>query len=321
MSNCDGIHLSINIPPDPTDEDLQFACQLGVDYVYTWQAESKINVDYLIGLRKKVESYGLTLYNVGSFEIGKNDKIHLALPGRDDAIDRFGRFLRNLGEAGISTTTFTWEPAGVRSTDRGLARGGASARAVNMELLNKEPPSHPGTYTEKDIWDNYTYFIERIIPVAEESGVRLALHPNDPPVPSIGGIPCLIHSFDSYKRAFEIGNSDNLGMEFCTGCWLEGGDQFGDIFEGIKYFVERKKVYIVHFRNISAPLPHFVESFLDDGYMNMGDIMDAFCKAGYEGSMVLDHTPTMVGTTDRRTPNAYAIGYMKGLLRRWRDAN
>ena len=151
--------------------------------------------------------------------------------------------------------------------------------------------------------------------MAEEAGVRLALHPNDPPVPEIGGIPCLIHNFDTYKRAFEIADSDYLGMEFCVGCWLEGGEQFGDIFEGIRHFVEQKKVFIVHFRNVSAPLPQFVETFLDDGYMDMAKIMQAFADAGYSGSIILDHTPSMAPGLGKYVPYAYAMGYMKALLR------
>ncbi|MAG13253.1 MAG: D-mannonate dehydratase [Spirochaetales bacterium] len=319
--NCDSIHLGVKISPRPTDEDLRFASQLGVEYVYTWQKEEQIDIDYLVELKRKVESFGLVLYNVGAAGLGKNDKIHLALPGRDEAIERFAAFIRNLGKAGIGTTTFTWEQAGVRSTKKEPTRGGAIARAVNMDVLAQEPPSHPGVFTDDDMWENFAYFMSRIIPVAEAAGVRLALHPNDPPVPSIGGIPCLIHSFESYKRAFEIGDSDSLGMEFCTGCWLEGGEKFGDILAGIRYFVERKKVFIVHFRNVSSPLPHFVESFLDDGYMDMAKVMQTFCNAGYDGSLILDHTPLMAGSTDDRTPTAYAIGYIKGLMRQDRKSS
>ena len=116
MDNSDGIKLSLRIPPDPTDEDLQYVCQLGINHVYTWQKEEKIDLNYLKNLRRKVESFGITLYNLGAAELGKNDKIHLALAGRDEAIERFSQFIRNLGDAGISTTTFTWEPAGARSS-------------------------------------------------------------------------------------------------------------------------------------------------------------------------------------------------------------
>ncbi len=153
-----------------------------------------------------------------------------------------------------------------------------------------------------------------MLPEAEKAGVRLALHPNDPPVPDIGGIPCLIHNTDSYRQAFAKAESEWLGMEFCCGCWLEGGDAFGQILEDLRYFVRQKKVYIVHFRNISAPLPHFVETFLDDGYMDMKKIIQVLAEENYDGTIIYDHTPSMVEAAGPGAVAAYAIGYMKGLI-------
>ena len=144
------------------------------------------------------------------------------------------------------------------------------------------PYTHGRAYSDDEIWENYTYFIRQMMPVCEEAGVRLALHPNDPPSSQpLGGIPCLIHSFDTYKRAFAIANSPALGMEFCCGCWLEGGAGFGDIFEGIRTFTAEDRILIVHFRNVTAPLPRFVETFLDNGYMDMYQVMKTFVQAGY----------------------------------------
>jgi mannonate dehydratase len=312
----DGIRIATRIPAEPTDVDFQLASRLGVEYVYIWLNEDQLDVDTLTSIRTRAESHGLTLFNAASEGVCKNPKIHLALPGRDEAIEAFATFIRNLAAAGVHTTTFTWEPARVRSSESVVTRGGAIARAVNMDVLQQEPSSHEGDYSEDDIWRNFEYFIERIIPVAEEVGVRLALHPNDPPVPSIGGIPCLIHNMACHQRAFEICDSDYLGMEFCTGCWLEGGQNFGEIFEGIRHFVERGKVFIVHFRNVSSPLPHFAECFIDDGYMDMHKLMKAFHAAGYRGTIVPDHVPQMDYNVheDDVVATAHAIGYMKALL-------
>jgi mannonate dehydratase len=316
VTDTPGIKICVMVSPDTRDEELIFAKQLGVTHVFTWvDTEGPSEYQSLFSIRKKIESFDLTLHNVGHNKLAKVDRIHLNLPGRDEAIERFKEFIRNLGKAGIHTTTFTWEQALARSTAPERVRGGALARAVDMEVLQKEPPSHEGKYTEKDIWDNFTYFIEQVIPAAEEAGVRLALHPNDPPVPQIGGIPCLIHSFETYKRAFAIADSDNLGMEFCVGCWLQGGKNFGDLFEGIKHFVERNKVFIVHFRNVSSSHPHFVETFLDEGYMDMYRVMRAFQEAGYDGTMINDHTPHMINDPGDSKAIAYAVGYMKALLK------
>ena len=312
------IKLSMSVGPEPSDEELLFAGQLGLDCVYTWVSGQKQGYEYLSALRQRVEDAGLTLWNVGSGEVGKCDKIHLALPGRDEKIDKFQTFVRDLGRAGIHTTTFTWEQSGVWSSEPGKTRG-AVARRVDLDEMRKRPFTHGREYSEEELWENFQYFMERIIPVAEEAGVRLALHPNDPPAASLGGVPCLIRSFESYKRAFEIANSPNLGMEFCAGCWLEGGEDFGDILEAIRYFQQDGRIFIVHFRNVSSPLPNFVETFLDNGYMNMYNVMRTFCEAGYDGSMIYDHTPRFAGDFGRGGGIGYAIGYMRALIERAED--
>lgn len=308
--------LSMFIESDPSADELRFAHQLGVDCVYTWVKPEQRSYEYLARLRERVEAHGLRLYNVGNIALGKNDKIHLALPGRDRAIADFQAFVRDLGRAGIGVTTFTWEPTQVWSSAPGETRG-ATTRTVDLDEMLRRPFTHGRAYSEEEIWENYTYFIRQMAPVCEEAGVRLALHPNDPPSPyPLGGIPCLIHSFATYKRAFAAANSRALGMEFCCGCWLEGGDGFGDIFEGIRTFVAEDRVLIVHFRNVSAPLPQFIETFLDNGYGDMYAIMKAFVRAGYRGTMILDHSPKFAGEYAKGSGTAYAIGYMRALMER-----
>ncbi len=308
--------LSLSIKPDPSVEDLLFSRQLGVECLYTWVQGNQRSYDYLDSLRRRVEDAGFTLHNVGNMEVAKSDKIHLALPGRDTVIAQFQEFIHDLGRAGIHVTTFTWEPTRVWSSEPGECRGAVARRGDLNEMLQR-PFTHGRAYSESEIWDNFSYFMERIIPVAEQAGVRLALHPNDPPAPKYGGIPSLIHSFDSYKRAFAIADSHYLGMEFCTGCWLEGGDEgFGNILEGIRYFTEHDKILLVHFRNVSSPLPVFTETFLDNGYMDMYQVMKALYEGGYGNTVTLDHTPKFAGDYARGAGPAYAIGYMKALMQR-----
>ena len=248
--------LSMFIEPEPSDDELLFARQLGVDCVYTWVRTQQRTYEYLARLRERVESYGLRLYNVGNMAVAKNDKIHLALPGRDQCHRRF---------PGVRALTLA-APGSASPPSRGSRRRYGAPRparraarkpaAVDLDEMLRRPYTHGRAYSEDEIWDNYTYFIRQMMPVCEEAGVRLALHPNDPPSPQpLGGIPCLIHSFDTYRRAFAIANSSALGMEFCCGCWLEGGAGFGDIFDGIRTFTAEDRILIVHFRNVTAPLP------------------------------------------------------------------
>lgn len=316
------IKLSMMVSPDPSEDELLFARQLGLQCVYTWVQDHQRGYDYLLGLRQKVEKHGLALWMTGSFTVGKSDRIHLALPGRDQAIADFQQFVRDLGRAGIHTTTFTWEPDKVWSSPPGETRGGARARHVDLAELRSRPNTHGRAYSADEVWANFEYFMQRIIPVAEEAGVRLALHPNDPPTDeALGGIPCLIHSFDDYKRAFAIADryntkGRNLGMEFCRGCWLEGGDKFGDMLQAIRQFVHDGRILITHFRNVTSTLPVFTETFLDNGYMDMYKVMKTFVDAGYDGSMIMDHTPHFAGDFAKGSGTAYAIGYMRALIER-----
>lgn len=310
------LKLSMFINPDPAEDELLFARQLGMDCVYTWLQDDQTSSEYLQALRARVEAHGLILWNAGSMTLGKNDKIHLALPGRDEAIASFQQFIRNLGRAGIGTTTFTWEPDKVWSSPPAETRG-AAARHVDLAELRRRPFTHERAYGRDELWANFEYFIQRIIPVAQEAGVRLALHPNDPPTEEpLGGIPCLIHSFEDYERAFSIANSANLGMEFCCGCWLEGGPAFGNMLQSIRHFHKQKRIFIVHFRNVTSTLPVFTETFLDDGYMDMYQVMKVFVEIGYGGSVILDHTPRFAGGFAAGGGTAYAIGYMRALIER-----
>jgi len=310
------LKLSVRISPEAEPDELAFAKQLGVECVYTWVNDDQRSLAYLTELRHKVEDVGLCLYNVGNMTVAKSDRIHLALPGRDRVIADFQRFVEDLGRAGINVTTFTWEPDQVWSSQPVATRGGARARHVDLDELRARPLTHGREYSEQELWDNFSYFMERIIPTAEQAGVRLALHPNDPPSEALGGIPCLIRNAEAYRKAFRIADSPALGMEFCTGCWLEGGEQFGDVLEGIREFQADGRILIVHFRNVSAPLPTFTETFLDDGYMDMYRIMRVLVETGYAGTVTLDHTPHFAGRFADGGGTAYAVGYMRALIER-----
>ena len=157
------------------------------------------------------------------------------------------------------------------------------------------------------------------MPVAEKVGVKIGIHPDDPPVPELGGIPrCIFGNFEGYKRAMEMADSPNVGLCLCVGCWLEGGAWMGkDVFETIKYFGERDKLFKIHFRNVHQPLPYFIETFLDDGYMDMYKVMRALREVNFDGVIIADHIPLMAG--DRRVSTAFSIGYMKALLERAND--
>lgn len=212
-----------------------------------------------------------------------------------------------LAATGVYYTTYAHMGNGIWSTEREVARG-SRGRAFDLAKAEKGvwngkefrmPLTHGRQFTEKEIWDNYTHWVNQAAPVAEECGIRIGIHPDDPPVEPLGGVPrCIFGSFAGYKRALEIADSDNIGVCLCCGCWLEGGERMGaDVLTAIRYFAERNKLWKVHFRNVDKPLPHFVETHLDAGYYDMYKIMKTLVEVDFRGVVIVDHVPEMVGGT------------------------
>jgi mannonate dehydratase len=312
-----GVKIAAQVSPEPSEIDLQFIRQMGVEYVVMWTDGSHANYDYFDSRRKLFEKAELKVYGIGNGDVHNQDAIVLNLPNRDEKVEEYKRYLRALGKAGIPYTTYAHMANSVWSTDAEETRGGAFARAFDLEKAQKQKPlTHGREYTEEEIWDNYTYFIKQAAPVAEEAGVLIGVHPDDPPGPALGGIPrCIFSSFEGYKRALEIADSPNIGICLCVGCWLEGGESMGkDVLETIHYFGERNKIFKVHFRNINTTLPHFVETFLDNGYMDMYKVMKALREVNFKGVAIPDHIPGMAN--DYKVGTAYTIAYMKALLQR-----
>ncbi len=295
----------------PTEENMLYLKQLGVTWVSLGTGDTvKIaegTAERFTKMREQWEAGGFRVYNIGS-AAGPSGSLHnmpevtLNLPGRDQKIEEYLNYLRYIGKAGITYTTYAHMANGIwRSGRATLPRGysGADCDLTSPAMQSRmQSLSHGRVFTKEEIWDNYTYFIKKVVPVAEEAGVRIGIHPDDPPQPVLGGVPrCIFGNFEGYKKALEIANSPNVGMCLCCGCWLEGGPLMGkDVLETIKYFGGLKKLFKVHFRNVSAPLPHFTESLIDDGYYDMSKVMKALVDAKFEGIAIPDHIPGLGST-------------------------
>ena len=316
------IKIAIQSSPEPTEENIAFYRQMGIEEAVLWTDESKANAEYYTSRQKLFTDHGINVYGFGNSSVHNQDKIVLNLPGRDEKIEQYKQHLRDLGAAGIHYTTYCHMGNGVLSSVRETTRGGASARAFNLNSPNSGTweqknfsgsLSHERKYTTDEMWANYEYFIKAVVATAEENNVKIGIHPDDPPVPVLGGIPRLFSHFDGYKRALEIASSPNVGLCLCVGSWMEGGDKLGrDSFGMIEYFGKQKKIFKIHFRNIDKPLPHFVETFVDDGYTDMYKIMQALKKVDFDGVLIADHIPNMAGGPN--TGTAFSIGYIKALL-------
>jgi mannonate dehydratase len=318
-----GIKLCAQAPARPTDEQLLFLKQIGAEYASVGAPPDLRTAEGFLQIKKRYADAGITVWNIGNTAVHNMPEVTLNLPGRDAKIEEYKQYLRNLGKAGIHYTTYAHMGNGIWSSGHAPVRG-ADAREFDLSSPNKkgfwggktwqEPLSHGRAYTKEEIWENYTYFIKQVAPVAEEAGVRIGIHPDDPPVPVLAGVPrCIFSSFDGYKRALEIADSPNVGICLCCGTWLEGGRQLtGKDPEAMIRHFGAAKIWKIHFRNVSAPLPHFVETFMDNGYYDMYKIMKALYDVGFDGIVILDHSPRMVG--GNYTQTAHGFAYMKGLL-------
>jgi len=336
----------------PTKENLIYLKQLGITWVSLGATPQTATAEGFIKMRETWEEAGFRVYNIGS-GVGPSGSLHnmpevtLNLPGRDQKIEEYLNYIRYLGKAGIPYSTYAHMGNGIWSSGNTITPRGYQARDGNSNSPNwrgswagityTEPLSHGRVYSEEEIWDNYVYFIRKVVPVAEEAGVRIGIHPDDPPKPMIAGVPrCIFSSFEGYKKALEIANSPNIGMCLCIGCWLEGGPLMGkDVVETIKYFGGMKKLFKVHFRNVTAPLPHFTETLIDDGYYDMSKAMQALVDVDFDGIVIPDHVPAVGripgappqqgrggagagGAAPEFRPNAglaYLIGCMNGMLK------
>jgi mannonate dehydratase len=319
-----GIQIGTQMPADASEEEMQLARQLGVEWVMTgFDRPEDHTLENYLALRERFARHGLQIYRLHNHGCHNMEEVTLNLPGRDEKVAQYLAYIRMLGAAGIHYSTYAHMANGIWSTDAEPVRGDARARAFRLDRAAtgfwpgrtwSAPLSHGRRYSEEELWDNYAYFIRRVVPVAEEAGVFIGIHPDDPPVYDLGGVPrCIFGGFAGYRRAIEAADSANVGMCLCVGCWLEGGPLMGkDVVETIRYFGSRRRLFKVHFRNVTAPMPAgFVETLLDQGYGDMYAVMRALQEVGFDGAVISDHLPAIVG--GRRTAEAYAIGYMTAL--------
>jgi mannonate dehydratase len=301
-----------------TDERLRFAKQLGVSGVLlntpVLPGEKRWEFMDLVQLRSTVEEYGLRLEAIENVPLKFYEKAMLGLPGRDEQIENYQETIRNLGRAGIPILGYHWMPNSVWRTSRTTpTRGGALTTSFDLELVKNAPLTHGRVYTEEEMWKNYEYFMRAVLPVAEESGVKLALHPDDPPVESLGGIARLFRNFAGFRHAMEdVAPSRNHGLDFCMGCWSEMG---GGVIDAIKYFGSRGKIFYVHFRDVQGTVPRFSECFIGDGNVDVVEAMRTLKMVGFTGFLIDDHVPRMVDDTDwGHRGRAHATGFILGLL-------
>ncbi len=303
---------------EATPEFLRFAAQFGATDVLLNSANipgtnGRWELPDLVKLRLSVEQYGLKLSALENVPISFYDDIMLGGPKRDRQIENMVHTVRNVARAGIPVFGYHWMPSHVWRTTPASIRCDAIATAFDYAEAGRMPFTHGRDYTEDEMWDNLEHWIKTITPIAEEEGIRLGIHPCDPPVATLGGIPQLFRSFDAYKRLIEVYPSGSNAIEFCQGTFSEM--QGEDIYEMIRYFGERKKILYVHFRNVSGQVPVFHEEFINTGYVDMHRAMKTYHDVGFDGFFIDDHVPqTFQDTEWGHRGRAFANGYIQAMI-------
>jgi len=312
----------------PLDEaDMRLACQVGVTDIVTTMAgvpmtperEQGLAWDYLdlLHLRQRVADAGLTLSVIEGYQL--SDRITLGLPGRDDDLARVCETITNMGRVGIPIycynfmAVFNW----LRTSTSLRGRGDALVTEFNGNELTNAPPTYAGTTSDEQMWANFDYFLQWVLPVAEAAQVKLALHPDDPPLSPVRGLARIMRDVDAFDRVLAMADSPSNTITFCQGNFAAMGNV--DVPAAIRHFGKRGKIAFAHFRDVQGSVPHFSETFHDEGKTDMAATMRAYRDIGYEGPMRPDHAPTMEGESNDNPGymvrgKLFAIGYMRGLL-------
>ncbi|MGE0799843.1 MAG: mannonate dehydratase [Lautropia sp.] len=277
-------------------------------------------VDDLVELRRAVERFGLELFALGHVPPHRFRKALLGLPGRDEEIEHWCATLRAMGRAEIPILQYVWylnDGATVvnwhTSVDTPI-RGGALGEEFDYDLVKDAPLTELGVVSDEQLWESLTYFLKAVIPVAEEAGVRMAMHPADPQVPSLAGLARIMRSPESFDRMLDIVPSPANAINFCQGCFTQMLDAEG-VYEAIRHFGSRGAIAFVHFRNVVGNKEKFIEAFWDDGKVDMVRAIRAYEQAGFTGYLTPDHHPHVIGDSVwGHRSRGFALGYMRGLI-------
>ena len=303
------------------DEKWALVRQMGISDVIVKLAPELTGlsaIDDLASFRRSQEIYAQQGFTIIGLEGDQLDMlpVKLGLPGREQTIERYCRMLENMGTLGINLLCYNFMATGWYRTHKALLeRGGALVSGFKYEASLSEPMSNYAPVSENQIWDNYQHFIERVMPVAEANGVKMALHPDDPPISPVNGIGRILTSANAIRRAMSFSDSPAHGLTFCQGTYTTMNE---DVPALIREF-GREKIFFIHIRDVVGTPADFRETFHDNGPTDMFATMKAYYEAGLNVPLRSDHVPTMAGESNDHAGyemkgNLFGIGYIKGLM-------
>lgn len=283
--------------------------------------------EQLLAIKHEINAAGLGLEAIENFDPAHWHDVLLDGPKKRQQLENLKTIIRNVGRAGIPILGYNFSIAGVAGRIRGpFARGDAEAAGMdgpfdkplpngmawNMVYDRKAAPGVVPPATPDQLWQRFRDFLEAVIPVAEEAGVTLAAHPDDPPLPTVRGQPRLVYQPRFYQRLLEVKPSPRNALEFCVGTLAEMTE--GDIYEVVERYSRQGKVAYVHLRNVRGKVPSYRETFIDEGDVDMLRVLRILKRNRFEGVVIPDHAPQMSCGAPWHAGMAYALGYLRAAL-------
>lgn len=274
------------------------------------------DMDALRRVQRELDAAGLKIHGLEGDQFDMS-RIKLGLDGRDEDIERFCRMLQNMGELGIPLLCYNFmaQIGWFRSNVGVAGRGGALVSQFDLKEV-PAAPTEAGEVPPEKIWENYRYFIQQVMPAAEKAGIRMALHPDDPPLPALRGIGRIFDTPEAFERAYSLAPSPSNGVTFCRANFKLMGV---DLPEWIRRFAAQKRLFFLHLRDVRGTAEHFVEVFHDESPTELIDTLKTCQDAGFDGPLRCDHVPTMAGEMDSEPGygtlgRLFAVGYILGLM-------
>jgi mannonate dehydratase len=316
---------------DLSDRKLTWAAQMGVEHLAVNSTattgienpDGTWDVGRIQATQRRLAEYGMTM-DVLTLDLQSSfmsqhrfPGIMRGLPSRDAEIEVIKQNVRAAGEAGVPCLKYNLNLLGVPRTGRVRGRGGARYSHFNIEEWTDNSLTDAGPMPAEKMWEIITYFLERVVPVAEQAGVRLACHPHDPAVPESGlrGIVRVLGSIDGLKKFVSIAPSKYHGLNFCLGTVAEMCRNPGvEALDAIRFFGGEQKMFMVHFRNITGGYLNFDEVYPDNGDMDFYQAMRIFKEVGYQGMFCPDHVPQSEVDPDDEKQHSFCLGYIRAMI-------
>ncbi len=286
------------------------------------------SVEELKAIKAEINGHGLELEAIENFDPAHWYDILLDGPKKLAQMENLKQLIRNVGEVGIPVFGYNFSLAGVSSRITGeFARGAAVSVAMekgddtpipngmvwNMVYDQNAPEGVMPEIDHDELWKRVAYFLKELLPVAEEAGVKLAAHPDDPPLPYVRKTPRLVFQPDLYQKLIDIKDSEANNLEFCLGSIAEMTE--GDVYKATEQYSRQEKIAYIHFRNVIGKVPKYREVFVDEGDIDMLEILKILKRNKFDGVIIPDHTPQMSCDAPWYAGMAYAMGYMKALIK------